>query len=465
MSFPTLTQIEDANWDYLKTNATAWTTLANTWETAFTEIRDASASPGGTPWTGAGAQSFQHRAAADVVQVHSPADMLRAAAAIASRGAEAQIANKGLVLSAVDAAERDDFRVSDDYSVTDTYTYYSSAAEQQARELAAQGHASFIKSRAANLVTNDAEIARNLTTTTAGLHEFAFGGQGEDGGAGGNNEQPQSQLRNSTDPADVARQRDEATVNDPDADPVAQRLAQERLDDLRNSQIVGPLPIDPVLGGDARTRAQARRQFQDFLESGQAYPDRPPLTPDQATQMLDKFESQAREIALGGFADQLQAAGVSPPGIQRALDEVQSGKSPRQVIHEAGVGLASWGGALGGGAESHGAALPQGRHWGGAPVWSKADAKALEVFGRKLGYAGIGLDALLTFDDIAHGAPRGEEIAKLGGRTLGGIAGGFAAGAAWGSLVGPEGTLIVGLLGAVAGGLGGENLVKLGIGG
>jgi hypothetical protein len=161
----------------------------------------------------------------------------------------------------------------------------------------------------------------------------------------------------------------------------------------------------------------------------------------------------------------LNAAGVSPPGIQRALDEVPSGKSPGQVIHEAAAGIAGWGSALGGGAESHGSALPHGRHWGSAPVWSKADAQALEVFGRRLGYAGVGLDAFLTFDNIAHGDSRGEEIAKLGGRSLGGIAGGFAAGAAWGSLVGPEGTLIVGLLGAVAGGIGGEKLVTLGLGG
>ncbi|MEB3033869.1 hypothetical protein [[Mycobacterium] nativiensis] len=190
MTFPTLTQVEDANWDYLTASATAWTTLANTWENAFTEIRDASAAPEGTPWTGAGAEAFQHRAAADVVQIHNPADMLRNTAGIASRGAEAQVANKGLVLSAVDAAERENFRVGDHYSVTDTYTYYSSAAEQAEREQAAQDHASFIKSRAAKLVANEAEIARNLTAATAGLHEFSFGDEGGDGVAGGTNSQP-----------------------------------------------------------------------------------------------------------------------------------------------------------------------------------------------------------------------------------------------------------------------------------
>jgi len=182
---PPLADIEDANWDYLTTNATAWTNLANTWEAAFTEVRDRSLRPGGTPWSGAGAEAFQQRAAADVVKIHGPADMLRKAADAATRGADAQVANKGLVLSAVDAAEREDFRVGDDYSVTDTYTNYSSAAEQAQREQAAHAHASFIKARAANLVCNEHNIARQLTITTAGLHGFAFPEGGADGGAGG----------------------------------------------------------------------------------------------------------------------------------------------------------------------------------------------------------------------------------------------------------------------------------------
>ncbi|MGV0699496.1 hypothetical protein [Mycolicibacter sinensis] len=190
MTFPTLTEIEDANWNYLKTSAAAWRSLAHCWEAGFTEVRDTSARPGGTAWTGAGAEAFQHRAAADVVTVHSPADMLVNAAGIAECGYDTQAAGRSLVLSAVDAAERDDFRVGDDYSVTDTWTYYTSAAEQDAREQAAHAHASFIKSRAANLVAKEADIAGNLTTATAGLHEFTFPGEGADGGAGAADGQP-----------------------------------------------------------------------------------------------------------------------------------------------------------------------------------------------------------------------------------------------------------------------------------
>ncbi|MEB3070376.1 hypothetical protein [[Mycobacterium] vasticus] len=133
-----MNEIEDANWDYLKTNAAIWTNLAHMWEAAFTEVRDASMRPGGTEWTGAGAEAFRHRAATDVVQIHGPADMLLNAAGIATRGHETQVANRWLVISAVFEVERQDFRVGDDYSVTDTYTYYSSAAEQAQREQTAQ---------------------------------------------------------------------------------------------------------------------------------------------------------------------------------------------------------------------------------------------------------------------------------------------------------------------------------------
>jgi hypothetical protein len=267
---------------------------------------------------------------------------------------------------------------------------------------------------------------------------------------------------NAKPPADAdqaARQRDEVIVNNPNASPAERQLAKERLDDLKNSKLVGPLTLDPVTGDDARTRAQGRRQFQQFLESGNAYPDRPPLTPDQATQLLDKWEAGGRQMILNDFGKQLQTAGVSGPGVQRALDEIQSGKTPAAVLRDAASNMSTYGGGLGGGAESHGKAMPNGQHWGDRPVWSEADAKALEGFGRKLTKAGVGLDAAITSYDIINGAPAGPALAHLGGRTAGGFAGGFIAGGLWGSFVGPEGTLAVGLIGGVAGSMGGDKVV------
>lgn len=52
--------------------------------------------------------------------------------------------------------------------------------------------------------------------------------------------------------------RDCATVNNPPATLAKIRHAGTRLDDYRTATTAGPLPTDPVLGGDARSQAQQR---------------------------------------------------------------------------------------------------------------------------------------------------------------------------------------------------------------
>jgi hypothetical protein len=162
----------------------------------------------------------------------------------------------------------------------------------------------------------------------------------------------------------------------------------------------------------------------------------------------------------GPARNETRTAGVSHEGAQRALNEIQNGASPSQVIRDATAGLATQAGALGEGAKAHAGAMPGGAHWGTAPVWSHADVEALKGFGSKLGTAGTVVDVFVTGVDIWNGAPAGEEAAQFGGRTLGAVGGGWLAGAAWGSLVGPEATLIVGFLGAIGGGIGGEKAVN-----
>lgn len=163
---------------------------------------------------------------------------------------------------------------------------------------------------------------------------------------------------------------------------------------------------------------------------------------------------------LQQFATQLQEAGVSPQGAASAVNQVQNGASPSQVIRDATSGLATQASALGEGAKAHAGAMPSGAHWGNAPVWSHADVEALKGFGSKLGVAGTAVDFALTSVDMVNGSPAGDELAQFGGRTLGTIGGGWAAGAAWGTFVGPQGTLVVGFLGAIAGGVGGEKAVN-----
>ena len=68
--------------------------------------------------------------------------------------------------------------------------------------------------------------------------------------------------------AAAARLRDFATVNDPNANPYAVQYAGERLDDYNMSKFVGPLPVDPVLGTDARQQARTRLEFQQTTGGG-----------------------------------------------------------------------------------------------------------------------------------------------------------------------------------------------------
>ncbi|MEZ0342463.1 hypothetical protein ACAG25_21080 [Mycobacterium sp. pV006] len=257
----------------------------------------------------------------------------------------------------------------------------------------------------------------------------------------------------------AGRLRDHATIDDPAAGVDEVHLAGERLNDHRMAQFAGPLPADTVLGGDARTRAQARLQMQQVLESPNAIPGRT-LTPDQATRMLNAWEVDGRAMVLDKLATQLTQAGVSQDGAERAVREIQNGKSPAQVLRDAAGTLATYASAMGEGTKADARGLPTGSHWGTAPVWSHADAEALKAFGSRLGLAGTVVDAFATGYDVYNGAPPDEEFARFGGRTAGAWVGGWTAGALWGSFVGPQGTLAVGFLGALAGGIGGEEVVE-----
>jgi hypothetical protein len=247
----------------------------------------------------------------------------------------------------------------------------------------------------------------------------------------------------------AARLRDYATVTDPAADPQARRLGGERLDDFRTAHFIGPLPPDTVLGGDARGNAKTRLDLQRRLESGSLHPGVAPMMPDQATRALDDAEASARTFALNSFADRLRSSGVSNAGVQRAVNAVKSGTSPREFFNQ----LSNASDAVGGGMEKYGESLPTGRHWLSADAFSKADAEALAKFGKGLGGAATGLDGVLTLMDIRDGkVSAGQGIAEFGGRWAGGTAGGWGAALLMSFVVAPEIAVPVAVAGGIIGG-------------
>ncbi|BBZ10350.1 putative alpha/beta hydrolase [Mycobacterium branderi] len=240
----------------------------------------------------------------------------------------------------------------------------------------------------------------------------------------------------------------------------ARRLAGERLGDYNTSKVMGPLPTDTVLGGDARTRAQARLKLQQALEQGQVAGHPQFMTADEATRLMDQWEAEGRQQVLGKLTSQLEAAGMSHTGAAEMADAIQHGAVPSELVRDAAKGIAAPVGAFGEGLKADAEALHGGRHWGAAPAFSEADAKVLKNLGSKIGLAGTAVDAAVAIYDWQHGESLVEAGGKFAGRTGGAMLGGWAAGALWGSFVGPEGTLIVGFLGAMAGGIGGDKAVE-----
>lgn len=224
-------------------------------------------------------------------------------------------------------------------------------------------------------------------------------------------------------PAAAARLRDYAIATDPRAASEARRLADERLDDFRMASFVGPLPTDPVLGGDARSRARGRLQIQRQLEQG-AYA-LPAMTPDQATQALDDGERFGRVLATRRVLDGLVSHGMSTLG---AADVVSR--------------LTSYGGPALAGAEK---------------TLSASDAKAFAKVANRVGKVGDLVEFGMAINDWSSGGSN-EDLGGSSGAIVGGAAGAWAAGALAATVAGPWTAGAVAIVGDIVGSGIGERL-------
>jgi len=268
--------------------------------------------------------------------------------------------------------------------------------------------------------------------------------------------QPGFMSREESDAYD--RLRDYNTIADPASSADARKLAGERLDDYNQSQFVGPLNQDSVLGADARARAQARLKLQHDLENGNTSLDVPHyMTPDQATQMVDGMEATDRANVLTRLQQQLQAAGMSPEGADQVAEGYAHGVIPKEYIDAASAA----GKPFDAGKEALSNAsdlLDHGRHW--APevnAFSAEDIATLKKVAGRLGWPGTALTlGTGLYEWLGEGKPLGEVGAQAAGGAGGvwaGVEGGGSAGAL---LAGPPGAFIGALLLGTAGGLGGD---------
>jgi hypothetical protein len=244
----------------------------------------------------------------------------------------------------------------------------------------------------------------------------------------------------------AARLRDFATATNPAADADERRLAGERLDDFRMGNFVGPLPKDPVLGEDARTRARRRLDMQQQLQQGGLY-GLPPMTPDQATQQLDEGEQFGRVVAVKQAIFALTSQGMSEDGAKLVISD---------LIHNASD-IAGYTGPAAAGVEAYAKGIPTGAHAKLEDLLSPADAGKWAHIAGRVGRVGDVIQLVTALNDRAQGGSN-EEL----GSALGGLAGGSAA--AWGaaavagSFTGPWTTAAIVVAASVVGGLGGEQV-------
>ncbi len=132
-------------------------------------------------------------------------------------------------------------------------------------------------------------------------------------------------------------------------------------------RFVGPLPVDPVLGTDARQQAKTRLNTNNSWRRG--FSVRPPMSVDAATAFLDSSETQARAIALNRAEQVLRNMGFSDEGIMKMI-----------------IRFGSLGDSLGTGVERYGDSVETRRH--ALNGLSKADAELFSKWGGKLGTIG-----------------------------------------------------------------------------
>lgn len=249
--------------------------------------------------------------------------------------------------------------------------------------------------------------------------------------------------------AAAERLRDYSKATNPSADADARRLASERLNDFVMAHFSGPLPVDRVLGGDARARAQMRLEWQKKLEEG--FSGAPAMTPDQVTQMLDNGEQQARAVVTQQAVKGLVSKGMSPSAAMTVARGVTRGVPWAEMVKQQGQVMTLSGAGVDGTIAARG-----GRH--AVDAFTPADIEAFEKVGKALGRGGTLVEVALAANDYMHGAGLGATIGKTGGSIAGGWLGATGGGALAGSVVGPEGAFVGAILGAAVVGFGGEQL-------
>lgn len=240
----------------------------------------------------------------------------------------------------------------------------------------------------------------------------------------------------------------------------ASRLAGERLADFNMVNSTGPVPKDPILGGDMRDRAKRRLQLQSQLENAQLGWSPLPMRPDDATRKVDSLEAQDRVTALNRLNGELQQCGLSPGAAAEVVEGIAHGVLPQEYLDAAAAASKVLDGGKDG-VRAFAEALPTGRHWAPGAAFSASDVESFVKLGKHMGTAGSALElGVGLYEWLEEGKSPVEIVAKSAGGLAGAWALGEPAAAVGGMIGGPPGAFILGLGGATAGAFGGEWAVE-----
>jgi hypothetical protein len=168
-ALPTLSWIEAFNTEPLTAAAPRWNATAELWEQSFAQLGSDVLRPGGTDWTGDGAEAAQDSADRAAMTARGASNKLRDAAEVATLGADQLDGLHAKALAAIAEASGDGFQINEDLSVTDTHRNPWGSSAYAARQAKAVEHAESIQSYAGQLLALDSQYASKLEAATAGL--------------------------------------------------------------------------------------------------------------------------------------------------------------------------------------------------------------------------------------------------------------------------------------------------------
>ena len=231
----------------------------------------------------------------------------------------------------------------------------------------------------------------------------------------------------------AARLRDFAVARDPGADVRSRELAGARLDDFRMAGFSGPLPIDPLLGLDARDRATTRLQMQRALEQGSI--GLPAMSFDDATNCLNEGDHFSRVLAADTAVRRFTGAGMSHDGAVTAVDLLAQGTPLSELLDSGGTYL----GAAETGVKAY------------ARSFTRGDVETLKKIRTQLRFGGAAIDGITGWHDLATGqAGPGEVVGRVAGGSALGLGAEYVSAMALGSCAGPGGAALAAGIAGIA---------------